>query len=875
MSEAPPRRSGWLRFILLGWLVLLALSHLVRRLHPWSPSLREGQRVALLASVRDTNSLSDRPPVRLSYREWQPDSVGNPPLVLLVHGSPGDGSEVGRLGALVGRRWRAIAPDLPGFGGSSPNVPDYSIRAHARYLLELMDSLHVARAHLVGFSMGGGVVEEMARQAPDRVLSLTLLSAIGVQEMELLGDYHLNHAIHGLQLGSLWLLREGTPHFGWLDDAVLSVPYARNFYDTDQRPLRTVLSEWAGPTLIIHGLHDPLVPIQAAREHARLVPQAELVLYPSDHFMAFAEPEMLDVPLAAFLAAVDSGKAVTRATADPARIAASGRPFDRRDAPRASGLALIIAMLLIAAATLVSEDLTCIGTGILVARGSIGFWPGTIACLIGIFIGDVAFFALGRLVGRPALKRPPLRWLVRADNLDGAVEWFRRRGPVLVFVTRFLPGFRVPTYVAAGVLHTGAWTFVFWFLLAACVWTPALVGFSAGFGHQMVHLLGRYRVLAWPALLLSAAFIYLLVRVALPLATWRGRRLMLSRWRRLTRWEFWPMWAFYPPIVLYILYLAIRHRSLTLFTAANPAIPGGGFVGESKGAILQGLAHAPEQVARWELIPSSLAAADRLALAESFLERHRLGYPVVLKPDTGERGSGVRVIRTPEELGVYLARAGGDTIIQEYVEGREYGVFYYRIPGEARGRIFSVTDKRIPTVVGDGMRTLEVLILADDRAVSMAPLFLTRHQARLLDIPAAGEVVALGDLGNHCQGAVFHDGGHLVSAELEAAIEMLVAGYDGFFFGRFDLRVPSEEALRAGRNLKVLELNGASSEATHIYDPRHGPWAAWRTLREQWRILFAIGERNRRAGVRPLTLAEFLRAYAFHRRQVDAHPEEA
>ena len=474
-------------------------------------------------------------------------------------------------------------------------------------------------------------------------------------------------------------------------------------------------------------------------------------------------------------------------------------------------------MVLIAAATLVSEDLTCIGTGILVARGSIGFWPGTIACLIGIFVGDVAFFALGRLAGRPALKRRPLRWLVRADNLDGAVEWFRRRGPVLVFVTRFLPGFRVPTYVAAGILHTGAWTFVFWFLLAAVVWTPVLVGFSAGFGHQMVHWLGRYRVLAWPALLLAATLIFLLVRVVLPLATWRGRRLMLSRWRRLTRWEFWPIWAFYPPVVLYILYLGLRHRSLTLFTAANPAIPGGGFVGESKGAILQGLAHAPEQVARWELIPAALPATDRLARAESFLARHGLGYPVVLKPDTGERGSGVRVIRTPEELGVYLARAGGDTPDPGVRRGT--GVRGLLLPlsrGSDEGGSSRSPTSGFPVVTGDGSRTLETLILADDRAVCMAPLFLARHQARLLEVPAAGERVFLGDLGNHCQGAIFHDGNHLVSAELEAAIELLASGYAGFYFGRFDLRVPDEGDFEGGS-----QLQGAGAQRRQLRGHAH------------------------------------------------------
>ena len=99
-----------------------------------------------------------------------------------------------------------------------------------------------------------------------------MLSAIGAQEYELLGDYHLNHVIHGLQLAGLWLLREGMPHFGWLDDAVLSVAYARNFYDTDQRPLRGILERYAGPMLILQGEHDPLVNPAVAREHARIVP---------------------------------------------------------------------------------------------------------------------------------------------------------------------------------------------------------------------------------------------------------------------------------------------------------------------------------------------------------------------------------------------------------------------------------------------------------------------------------------------------------------------------------------------------------------------------------------------------------------------------
>ena len=870
MTAAEPRRRRW-PFLLLGYLGLLAASQLVRRLQYRAPEPRAGQSAVWLTAVRDTALLPARPPVRLAYRAWDPDSGNAIGTVILVHGSPGDGEAFEGLGPMLTAGYRVLAPDLPGFGGSSERVPDYSIRAHARYLLQLLDSLHLADAHLVGFSMGGGVVEEMARQSPSRVRSLTLLSGIGVQEDELLGDYYLNHAIHGLQLGALWLLTEGTPHFGWLDGGMLSVNYARNFYDSDQRPLRGVLSSWNGPALILHGQTDPLVPVDAALEHARLMPQAKLVLFPGDHFMTFMHPGILAEPLHDFLVQVDRGQGVVRGTADPARIAAAAQPFDPSKTHHAAGFGLFIAMCLIALATLVSEDLTCIGTGIMVARGSIGFVPGTIACFVGIVMGDIIFFALGRLLGRPVLERPPLSWIVRAKMLNGAVAWFKERGPVLVFITRFLPGFRVPVYVAAGVLHTGAWTFVGWFFLAASAWTPAIVWLSMRFGQQMVTWLHHTEGMTWPALLIAGTVVFLIVRFGLPLFTYRGRRLLVSRWRRLTRWEFWPMWAFYPPIALYVIYLGIRYRSLTLFTAANPAIPGGGFVGESKGAILAGLSASADRVAPWLLLTAHRSPAERQAAARQFMRSQHLEFPVVMKPDTGERGSGVKVVRTDAELDEYLERAEGDVLIQQFVEGREFGVFYYRYPDQATGRIFSITDKRLPVLTGDGIHTLEELILRDERAVCMARLYLDRHQERLHEIPRAGETIPLGELGNHCQGALFLDGAALNTPALTEAIDRISRGYPGFYFGRYDLRVPGEADLSAGQHLTILELNGASSEATHIYDPKHGVFSAWRTLREQWRILFAIADQNRKAGTPPLGLGGFLRLYARHRDLVAGH----
>jgi RimK-like ATP-grasp domain len=355
------------------------------------------------------------------------------------------------------------------------------------------------------------------------------------------------------------------------------------------------------------------------------------------------------------------------------------------------------------------------------------------------------------------------------------------------------------------------------------------------------------------------------MKPALAAAVHRRRRLLVSHWRRATRWEFWPAWAFYAPLVPYIGYLAAKHRGATVFTAANPSIESGGFVRESKYAILQGLAGAGDYVARSSLIRADLRACEKLAAAQAFMARHHLTYPVVLKPNYGQRGSGVVIVRSADALASCVRDIAVDTIIQEHVHGAEFGVFYYRRPSEPRGRIFSITEKRFPFVTGDGRRTLEELILDDERAVCAARLYLERFKARLRTIPAAGERVPLAELGTHCRGAMFLDGGWAWTRELENRFEAIARAFDGFYFGRFDVRVyGGTDAFRAGDGFKIIELNGVTSEATHIYDPSTPLLRAYRVLADQWRIAFEIGSENRDRDVRPTplsTLARLTREY--------------
>ena len=115
-----------------------------------------------------------------------------------------------------------------------------------------------------------------------------------------------------------------------------------------------------------------------------------------------------------------------------ASIALAGEPFDPGVIPPYTGAALLVMLGLIAVATLLSEDLSCIGVGLMVAQGRIDFLPGVVACCAGIFAGDMLLYLAGRWLGRPALDHVPLRWLISRETVDRVSVWFAAKGPVVI-----------------------------------------------------------------------------------------------------------------------------------------------------------------------------------------------------------------------------------------------------------------------------------------------------------------------------------------------------------------------------------------------------------------------------------------------------------
>src|SRR3982751_4346080 len=175
---------------------------------------------------------------------------------------------------------------------------------------------------------------------------------------------------------------------------------------------------------------------------------------------------------------------------------------------------------------------------------------------------------------------------------------------------------------------------------------------------------------------------------------------------KLKSWEYWPFGIVQFPAIIYYCWLALRARSFIFFSASNPGIPMGGMFGESKFDILKKI---PSQYVPMTALAGFPSSTEDVL---NILRENKLDFPVIFKPDLGERGYMVKKIHCVQDIENYLKHIKIGFVIQELINlPMEFGVFYTRFPDEECGRITSVTMKEMLHVTGDGKSTLRDLIL--------------------------------------------------------------------------------------------------------------------------------------------------------------------
>ncbi len=561
-----------------------------------------------------------------------------------------------------------------------------------------------------------------------------------------------------------------------------------------------------------------------------------------------------------------------------------------------SGLTKITSLVMLPFA---HEDLAIILGGYLIVNNLMPTSLVVLSLYGGIVASDFLLYGIGA-----AARYVP--WLSRFA-VDARVRRFgdtlHRNVFGVVALCRVVPGIVFVSFVACGWARVSLFRFAAASLIVSALYLPLMLYLVIVFGDALEDSIGIW---AWPLLFIAiGATSFARKRIfafrdriepdaeqdmepALPNNCF-GMPPLSRADRKVAAAERIPPTLFYIPLVINWIRLGIKHGSLTLPTAANPGIFTGGMWGETKSSYFADVTpHERKWIADFVLLDRNPDAGDAtgdVARAERMLEDAGLNYPLIAKPDIGWHGHGVRRIDDRAALASYIANfpAANSLVLQRFVpHPAEAAVLYARLPGEATGRIVSLTLRYFPHVIGDGRKTVRDLIGSDARAQWKSDFHLggdpTHRGVGPIDlerVPERGEVVRIALIGNQRAGGLYRDGARHITAALEARFDVIARSMTEFHYGRFDLRFGSIEALMQAEDFAIVEINGIGGEAIDCWDPHLGVRECYRRLARQQHLLFQIGMRNRARGFRPTEVGEFVSSLFKQNKLIRRYPASA
>lgn len=278
----------------------------------------------------------------------------------------------------------------------------------------------------------------------------------------------------------------------------------------------------------------------------------------------------------------------------------------------------------------------------------------------------------------------------------------------------------------------------------------------------------------------------------------------------------------------------------------------------------------------YDLIPSEyypktllIEPTETLEAVQEKIKEAAIEFPLIAKPDIGLRGTAVKKIHNAEELAAYFSKANFNVLIQSLIPyENEIGLFYVKLPNQP-GKITGIVAKEFMILTGNGKNTIRELLHEDKRYLLQLEVLEAEYKEKLNTILSEGETINLVPYGNHCRGTKFVDASHEITPEMIESFNTICNQIEGFYFGRMDIMYHSFKDLAQGKNFQIVEINGAISEPTHMYDPKHSLWFGWKELTRHFHYMYVISKHNRKNGANYLTFKEGVREFKKHQKYYD------
>lgn len=554
--------------------------------------------------------------------------------------------------------------------------------------------------------------------------------------------------------------------------------------------------------------------------------------------------------------------------------------------------------------TFIHEDAAILAAGFSKVENNLPLLYAYLPVYLGIVAGDVLIYGMGRL----AQTNKWLRSKIIGPKVERIRLWLENHLVRVLVLCRLTPGFLFPTFVACGWFKIPFWRFATVSIIAGAAYSSLVLTLVILFGNAVLFHLGYW---AWGVLaLLVIGFavrnsfksrwskttdhvmgdippsFFEVIKRYMPtlknkfsgMPSLEGLKKFVSTAERI------PNSILYTPIAIRWFLLAIRYRSLTLPSAANPMIETGGFMGESKSSVMDMVG---EDQKKWlaDYITfhlDGLETESEISRAVTLMGEKNLSFPVVAKPDIGWNGYGVNLVEDRDHLFKYFTKfpSGEKIMLQRPVHhDGEAGVFFVRMPGEPKGKIYSITLRYFPYVIGDGKSTLYTLIQTDPRTRLRAGFYLGEKENHLgfgkedlEHIPQEGELIRLAFIGSLRVGGLYRDASHLITPELTERFNGIAGSMPEFYYGRFDVRFESTELLKEGKGFSIIEINGAGAEAIQAWDPNVPLFRLYREFFKAQSLLFKVASMNRARGFKPMSIRDFLKAIKRQNKLIDSYP---
>ena len=549
--------------------------------------------------------------------------------------------------------------------------------------------------------------------------------------------------------------------------------------------------------------------------------------------------------------------------------------------------------------TYLQEDVAIVTGGLLVVKNQLPLLLVVISLFGGVITGDLVIYGMGAA----ARKIPWVHKRLIGPSVIRAKNSLERNLTATIFFVRFLPSILFPTFLACGLIGISFYQFLITSVISGAIWTSILLTVVIKLGEVVFPVYGYW---GW-VIMISVSLLIITYKMLKPrwlrlsnnmtiqanefvdveevVTTLPGMPALSASNHKVALSEKIPYGLFYTPIGLQWIWLGIRYRSMTLPTVANPLIEAGGLWGESKSKLMGSIsAENSDFVGTFTTISldKNLSSEALLEMALSKMKDKGLQFPIVAKPDIGWLGIGVRVMKSEKMLLDYINiyPKGMTIILQRLIPYKgEAGVFFIRKPGEESGKVTSLTIRYFPYIIGDGISTVEELINKDERLRYKSRFYLgkeTLHQGLtpefLQSIPIQDELIQIAFIGSIRVGGLYINGEKYISQKLNDRINKIACSIPEFYFGRFDIKFKSIDLLQEGLCFEIFEINGAGSEAIHVWDANMPLLKVFSDLFKYQSLLFKIGDINRKRGFKPMGNKEFYTFTKNYKRLMHTYP---